>query len=118
MSNDFGGFLRERREKLRRDDRKYSIRQVAGRIGIEPAYLSKIERAEQPPPSEATIRKLAADLGCDADVLLALGGKVSADLQKIIRRRPELFARLIRELENMPDHAIVNLVREVRDGTW
>lgn len=118
MTNDFGDFIREHREKLRAANKTYSVRQVAQRVGIEPAYLSKIERGEQPPPSEATIRKLAADLALDPDVLLALGGKVSADLQKIIRSRPELFARLIRELEAMPDHAMLNLVREVRDGNW
>ena len=118
MTDAFGDYVRQRREKLRETDRKYSLRQVAQRAGIEPAYLSKIERGEQPPPSEAKIRKLAAELDADPDVLLALGGKVSADLQKIIRRRPELFARLIRELAEMPDHAILNLVREVRDGEW
>ena len=118
MANELGDFLRERRELLRKTDRKYSIRQVAGRVGIEPAYLSKVERGEQSPPSEATIRKLAAELDTDPDVLLALGGKVSTDLQKIIRARPEMFAQLIRELGSMPDHAILKLVREVRDGNW
>jgi hypothetical protein len=35
-----------------------------------------------------------------------------------IRRRPELFAELIRELKDMPDHAVLRIVREVRDGEW
>jgi hypothetical protein len=61
---------------------------------------------------------LARELGEDPDVLLALAGKVSADLQQIIRKRPQLFAQLIRELKDMPDHAVLRLVREVRDGTW
>ena len=87
-------------------------------MGIEPSYLSKIERGEQPPPSEETIRALARELGEDADVLLALGGKVSSDLQRIIRRRPALFAQLIRDLKDLPDHAVLRLVREVRDGEW
>jgi HTH-type transcriptional regulator, competence development regulator len=115
---EFGPYLRSVRERLRVTDRRYSVRQVAQRTGLEPAYLSKIERGEQAPPSEATIRRLAADLGLDADVLLALAGKVSSDLQTIIRQRPELFAQLIRELKDLPDHAILRLVREVRDGDW
>ena len=118
MENAFGSYLRERREQLRASDRRYSVRQVAQRVGIEPAYLSKIERGEQPPPGEETIRKLAAELGEDADVMLALAGKVSSDLQAIIRRRPQLFGQLIRELERLPDHALLRLVREVRDGDW
>jgi transcriptional regulator with XRE-family HTH domain len=99
-------------------DRAYSLRKVAQRVGIEPAYLSKIERGEQPPPGEQTTLKLAEELGLDPDVLLALGGKVPADLLDAIRARPRLFADLIRELRDAPDHAVLRVVREVRDGKW
>jgi transcriptional regulator with XRE-family HTH domain len=114
----FGDYLRERREAQRQTDRRFSVRQVAQRIGVEPAYLSKIERNEVAPPSEEKVRALAADLGEDPDVLLALAGKVSSDLLAIIRARPEVFAELIRQLKAVPDHAILRLVREVRDGDW
>ncbi|HET6546621.1 MAG TPA: helix-turn-helix domain-containing protein, partial [Rhodanobacteraceae bacterium] len=77
----FGPYVRNRRERLREGDTRYSLRQTAGRVGIEPAYLSKIERAEFPPPGENTIRALAVELNEDADVLLAMAGKVSSDLQ-------------------------------------
>ena len=70
------------------------------------------------PPSEAAIVRLAADLEEDADMLLALAGKVSSDLQAIIRKRPALFCELLRELQGAPDHAVLRLVREVRDGKW
>src|SRR5215472_5265686 len=114
----FGAYVRERREALRKDNRTYSVRQVAQRIGVEPAYLSKVERDEVPPPSEETISRLAEQLGEDRDVLLALGGKVSADLLLAIRRRPRLFADLIRTLREAPDHAVLRVVREVVDGDW
>ncbi len=114
----FGAHLRERREALRLTDRRFSVRQVAQRVGVQPSYLSKIERGEQPPPSEATVRALAAELGEDVDLLLALAGKVSTELQAIIRRRPQLFAELIRQLDEAPDHAVLRIVREVRDGSW
>ena len=114
----FGQHVRDRREKLREEDRRFSLRQVAGRIEVEPAYLSKIERGEVAPPSEVTTVKLARELGEDPDVMLALAGKVSSDLQKIIRKRPKLFADVIRELKTMPDEAILKVVREVRDGNW
>jgi transcriptional regulator with XRE-family HTH domain len=116
--NSFGDYIRKKREKMRAEDRRFSVRRIAMRVGIEPSYLSKIERAEQPPPGEKTIFALARELGEDPDVLLALAGKVSSDLQSIIRKRPKLFAELIRELKNMPDTAVLRLVREVRDGTW
>jgi len=118
MAGSFGAYIRGRRETRRKEDPRFSVRQVAARIGVEPSYLSKVERGEEAPPSEPRIRALAADLGEDADVLLALAGKVSEDLQAIIRRRPALMAEMIRELKRLPDHAVLRIVREVRDGEW
>lgn len=116
--SEFGSYVRDRREALRSEDARFSVRQLAARVGVEPSYLSKVERSMQPPPSEATVQRIAEELGEDPDVLLALAGKVSTDLQQAIRRRPELFAQLIRELAEMPDRAVLRLVREVRDGSW
>lgn len=115
----FGPYLRRTREaRQARDGRAFSLRQVASRVGIEPAYLSKVERGDTAPPSEATIRRLAQELDEDEDVLLALAGKVSGELQSIILKRPQLFAQLLRQLKDAPDHALLHLVREVRDGAW
>jgi HTH-type transcriptional regulator, competence development regulator len=114
----FGDYIRRVREDRELEDKRFSLRQVAQRIGVEPAYLSKVERGQVPPPSEATIVRLAADLGEDKDVLLAMAGKVSSDLQEVIRRRPKQFAELIRQLKDAPDRAILKVVRVVRDGKW
>ncbi len=114
----FGLYIRGLRECRHSDDRSYSLRQVAQRVSLEPAYLSKIEREVASPPSEATIRRIADDLGENPDLLLAMAGKVSKDLQEIIIRRAPLFADLLRNLREAPDHAVLRIVREVRDGDW
>jgi HTH-type transcriptional regulator, competence development regulator len=114
----FGDYVRTVRATRAEADGRFTLRQVAQRIGVGPAYLSKIERDLVSPPSEATIVRLATDLGEDPDVLLALAGKVGSDLQAIILRRPKQFAELIRQLKNAPDHALLKVVREVRDGKW
>lgn len=115
---DFGKYIRNRRENLKKEDKRYSLRQVAKRICVEPAYLSKIERMDVAPPSEATILKLAEDIGEDPDLLLAMAGKISSDLQDIIRKHPQIFAELLRQLKEAPEQAILRVVREVRDGDW
>ena len=115
---DFGSYVRQLREQRREVNRRYSVRQTAQRIGVEPAYLSKIERGDVSPPSEDTIRKLAADLGEDADLLLALAGKVSSDIREIVMKRPILFAEIIRGLSDVPDDELTVLVRRVRNGEW
>lgn len=114
----FGEHVRSLREQRRVQDPTMSVRQVAGRIGVQPSYLSKVERGEVAPPSESTIVALAEELGEDPDVLLAMAGKVSSDLQEVIRRHPREFADLIRELKDAPEHALLRVVREVRDGDW
>jgi HTH-type transcriptional regulator, competence development regulator len=114
-----GDFLRTRRLELQARDERYSLTQVAQRVGVTPAFLSQVERGlARSGPAEETLVHLARELEVDADVLLALAGKVSSDLQAAIRRRPTLFAQLIRELRDLPDHAVLRLVREVRDGEW
>lgn len=114
----FGSYVRTRREALNAEDKSMSLRQVALRIGVEPAFLSKIERDVAPPPSELKIVALAEALGEDPDLLLAMAGKVSSDLQAIIRKRPQLIGELLRQLKTQPDHAILSIVRQVTDGDW
>ena len=110
----FGPYIRRRREVLKEQDRAYSVRQVAARMGVEPSYLSKVERGHEAPPSEAKIRALARELDEDPDALLAMAGKVAADLQEAIRRRPRLMAQLIREVESIPDTGLRELVIRAR----
>ena len=114
----FGSYIRTQREALGETRKGYSLRRVAKKIGVEPAYLSKVERELVSPPSEAKVVTLAEVLGEDQDVLLAMAGKVSSDLLKVIRDRPALFAELLRKLKVEPDHAVIRIVREVQDGQW
>ncbi|MDO8542657.1 MAG: helix-turn-helix transcriptional regulator [Opitutaceae bacterium] len=118
MSQAFGDYLRAVRERKAADDPAFSLRQVAGAVDIEPSYLSKIERGIEAPPGEGTIKDLAKVLAEDPDVLLALAGRVSSDLQAIICKRPALFAELLRTFRSLPNHAVARVVREVRDGDW
>lgn len=114
----FGDHLRTLRERRAAVDAAFSLRQVAARCEVTPAYLSRVERGEVGPPGEETLVKLARELNEDPDVLLALAGKISSDLRAVILARPRLFAELIRSMKSAPDHAVLRIVREVRDGEW
>lgn len=117
-SATFGTYLRSRRSSAAEGREAISLRQLAMRCGITPAYLSRVERDEVAPPGEETITRLADEIGEDRDVLLAMAGKISADLREIILERPALFADLIRSVKTTPDHAVLKIVRDVRDGDW
>ena len=115
----FGAFVHKRREALKAaDGGRYSLRQVALRIGIEPAYLSKIENEKTESLSEEKIRSLAAELMVDDVELLARANKVPTDVLAIIRTHPRAFADLILALRDKPESAIFRVVREVSDGDW
>jgi transcriptional regulator with XRE-family HTH domain len=118
MNKLFGAYLRKKRELLREHSPAYSVRKVAERVGVQPSYISKVERCEVAPPSEATIVRLAEELNEDPDVLLALAGKVSSDLREAIMKRPKLFAELIRELKGASDYSLSCIVREAQDNSY
>jgi len=117
-AKSFGAYLRGLREQRRKVNRRYSVRQTAERIGVEPTHLSKIERGEIYPPTEDMMRRLAADLGEDADLLLARAGLVASDVLEVIAKRPTLFAEIIRGLGDVSDQELSALVHKVRNGVW
>jgi transcriptional regulator with XRE-family HTH domain len=112
----FGSRVRQLREGKKRDDRTFSVRQVGRRIGVEPAYLSKVERGMVAPPSEEKIIRLARELGEDPDVLLSLAGKVSSDVLAIIRKRPRALAGLVRSLRSVSERKIAAMAQSGKGG--
>jgi len=112
-----GEHLRHLREELKRENKKFSLRQLAEKAGITPGYLSQVENG-QVVPSDEKLQILGLELNEDPDVLMLLAGRLSPELRAVTEKRPKLFSELIRQLKNAPDHAILRVVREVRDGDW
>lgn len=90
-AKEFGGQLRSARERA-----GLGVRELARRVGMDPTYLSKVERGENPPPSAEIIEALAVELNHPPDALLDLGGKVPTDLQEIAEKLPTATANLVR----------------------
>jgi transcriptional regulator with XRE-family HTH domain len=105
----FGAFVRQERES-----REIGLREMAGKIGVSPTYMSKVERDEFPPPAEDKVRKIAEIIGADVDELLALAGKVSSDLSDIIRRNPVVLAALLRTTNGLTADDITRLAADAK----
>lgn len=118
MEENFGTYIRTIRENKQKEDSSFSLRQVAQRVGVEPSYLSKVERGIESNPSEQLIKKLCLEYSLDENVMLAMVGKISQELKDIILRKPQVFSELLNNLKDCPDHAILRVVREVKDGNW
>ncbi|EFL50323.1 transcriptional regulator, XRE family [Solidesulfovibrio fructosivorans JJ]] len=102
-SHPFGERIRRKRLALLADDPRYSLRRLAARLGIQPSYLSRLERGAVSGLSEKNILALAEELGENPDALLALAGKIAPDVREVLLARPEAFASLIRRLAVLPD---------------
>ncbi len=109
----FGDYLRGLREA-----KGFSVRQLAAQLGIEPSYLSKLERGENTKPSEAVLGALAGVLEVSPHLMAAMAGRVSQGLLDAIQRHPEEFAAVFEKLQDAPKQTLVRTARAVRDGDW
>ena len=75
----FGEYVRALREKQLLESKEFSVRKVAYKIGVEPAFLSKVERDIVPPPSEAKIIALKT-----------LGSPQIVDIPETCKPRPPI----------------------------
>ena len=96
-------------QQLRRD-KKLTQREVAGRLKIDFTYLSKLENDRGDPPGEETILGLADILETDSEELLALAGKVPAELRKRALEDRD-FAMLLRKLPALSDPELKRLYK-------
>jgi transcriptional regulator with XRE-family HTH domain len=69
------------------------------------SYLSKLENGHEEPPSEDTLRRLAVELKVSEDRLLAMAGKLPAELRERAGADPE-FAYLLTRLPDVSKRSL------------
>ena len=60
--------------------------------GISPAYLSRIERGKESPPSPAVIKNIAKVLAADPDVLFRLANSTDPDISDYLVNHPRMVS--------------------------
>jgi transcriptional regulator with XRE-family HTH domain len=73
----FGRFIRDKREEA-----GIPLRVFADRIGISPAYWSRIEREMEKAPKDELIERAATVLGLEVDELFVLASRLPPDMQR------------------------------------
>ena len=96
MAKSFGETIREMREA-----QEMGLRVAASRLGISPAYLSRIERGRERPPKPELVKRMATLLGGDPDLLFRLADSTDPDLAEYLHSTPNAseFLRTAREME-------------------
>jgi transcriptional regulator with XRE-family HTH domain len=85
MRKAFGETIREMREA-----QQLGLRVAADRLGISPAYLSRIERGKEKPPKPELVKKIARLLGGDADLLFRLAESTDPDIAEYMNVVPNV----------------------------
>jgi HTH-type transcriptional regulator, competence development regulator len=90
----FGDTLRELRTA-----QDLGLRETATKVGISPAYLSRIERGKERPPSPEFIKALARVLAADPDVLFRLSSSTDPEVSEFLQGHPEIlkFVRFLKD---------------------
>ena len=65
------------------------LRETAIKVGISPAYLSRIERGKERPPKPEIIKDLAKVLAADPDVLFRLSSSTDPEVVDYLHAQPE-----------------------------
>lgn len=110
----FGERIRTLREQKKAENPAFSLRQFAERVGISATFLSKVERGEFDPPAPDKIKRMAEELGLDADELLALAGRVDPDLNDIIKQQPKEIADFLRTAQGVSAERLRQLTDQLR----
>ena len=103
----FGRRVRELREQ-----RSWTQKDLADRLGVSVSYISKVENGRLhfgDFPSVKFIHKLAGGLKADEDELLLLSDRVPDALRQRIRERPEVF-NAVAELD---DKSMDQLLKQI-----
>lgn len=69
----------------------FGLRETAARVGISPAYLSRIERGKEKPPRPEIIKELAKVLAADPDVLFRLSSSTDPEVVNFLHDHPEIM---------------------------
>ena len=110
MDRNFGETIRAMRTA-----QEMGLRTAAERLGISPAYLSRVERGKERPPKPELVKRMATLLGGDADLLFRLAESTDPDLAEYIHYLPSVpeFLRVAKAMA-LTDEDFRILADEVR----
>lgn len=83
--------------RLLRTDAGLSLRQLAGRIGVSSAYLSRVENGHDAPPTGERLASIARELSVPPDLLVDVGDRLETSLRAYIEQEPAA-GRLLLEI--------------------
>jgi transcriptional regulator with XRE-family HTH domain len=69
------------------------LNEFADRLGVSPAYWSRVEREQENPPRDEYVEKAAAILGVRMDDLFIEAGRLPPDMREDLKQVVQVYRR-------------------------
>jgi HTH-type transcriptional regulator, competence development regulator len=81
--------------RVRRIEQGIGLNDFAQRLGVTPAYWSRVEREQENPPRDELVERSAAILGVRLDDLFIEAGRLPPDMREDLKRVVQAYRRSI-----------------------
>ena len=79
--------------RVHRNAKGFGLNEFAERLGVSPAYWSRVEREQENPPRDDLVERVAAILEVKLDDLFCEAGRLPPDLRDNIKQVVQLYRR-------------------------
>ena len=123
MKQTFGTFLKQKRLAL-----DLSLREFAGKVGMQPSNFCNVEADVLPPPPADGLARIARALGlkkgtAEYEAFHDLAGKgrdeIPADIERLIKKN-ELIPAMLRtvEYEKVTKEQLLGIIEDLKSGRY
>jgi len=80
--------------RAKRTEQGIGLNDFAERLGVSPAYWSRVEREQEKPPRDELVERAAAILGVRMDDLFVEAGRLPPDMRGDLKRVVQTYRRM------------------------
>jgi len=80
--------------RAKRIEQGIGLNDFAERLGVSPAYWSRVEREQEKPPRDELVERAAAILGIRMDDLFVEAGRLPPDMRGDLKQVVQAYRRL------------------------
>ncbi|HZT24131.1 MAG TPA: helix-turn-helix transcriptional regulator [Pseudolabrys sp.] len=80
--------------RAKRTEQGIGLNDFAERLGVSPAYWSRVEREQEKPPRDELVERAAAILGVRMDDLFVEAGRLPPDMRRDLKRVVQTYRRM------------------------
>ena len=80
--------------RAKRTEQCIGLNDFSERLGVSPAYWSRVEREQENPPRDELVERAAAILGVRMDDLFVEAGRLPPDMRDDLKQVVQVYRRL------------------------